>query len=864
MRMGGMKALVLISFLFSLVLPLQVKADRIPITLNLSATQTNGVTKTNWQSWINVTYQAGMQSDFSDIRFTDSTDTIILPYYIFKKVDSQFAYVVVNVNSFNASNQSLIYIYYNNSFVTSQSNKTSTFIWAEDWEAGFSSLNNYQLNNSDNFNITDISPLNGTYSINATDVYVGDMRVASYKYANYSVVQNGSVEIQWWSIDNDGAVEGSGWPAIFFGENLTLGGKVCGGYGFMTADSNYGHQEARIVKNYFQSDWVDSGQCGADYDLNLNVTYPIGSPTAEVPIFSRGWWYKNGTMQYNIYNEDDTLWGSTSAVTDTDFTSGYFAVSKVRDFKMDEIYVYKDPKPEYAFGASTNNNFSYQFFLNFKSPSENNTVLGKNMTYFVWNFTSSYYLTNCSFQINGTNQSGTISSDNALCSYNETGITGNVTRCATGLGYNGTVWNETDYRCINTNEQQPFFVSKVSVSKIIVNSSHYYLNGLVNCITETDNELCGNVTAWLETNVTGTWLPVGTSGNITVPLGWISYDCEGMSDKLNFSNVYKYSGNPILVPNASNPLESYKVSSASVLKEDDGYYYMVYSGMNSSIFNDATYSGLNDFQTYPYDFYSHIFIRKSHDRISWTNLNENGIISANETNQWEANTTVGVSASSFSEVYINGTKWYIITYSAFDNTTGEYSIGMKKSQTISANPDDWVYVQSNASNPVIRGAGIGNALWNDMIQLPSKIVYDNMSETYIIFVSGFQVSGTGFLSAAGQIGCYYNASNDFSNWSECSSNPKIYGGGWSNWAWAYDLSPDFARLNDTAWILSFSGKGYGDPLYGQNGIFYIIIDNITGYNYGDAEWYSFMVQLIANLGADDTIWDNQLLYSSML
>jgi hypothetical protein len=339
--------------------------NNVPIVLTLPAAETNGVTKTNWQSWINVTYRTGMQTDFDDLRFLDSSNTIELPYTIWKKVDSQFAYVVVNVNSFNASNQSTVNMYYNNPTATSKSNKTATFIYADDFEAGASALNNYQLNDSDSFSIT-TNAMNGTYSINKTG-YQGDVRIATYKLINYSVVQNGSVEMQWWSVDDDD----SGWPGLFFGMNTTLGGQVCGGYGFMYADGA-GGAEARIVKNYVSAGWATP--CGAA-DVNLNQSAITKTPN--LYHFAQGWWWKNGTMLYNLYkNDTTTLWAKAGPATDTTFTSGYFAIERHRQMRMDEIYVYKTPNPTYVFGSTQSNwmdnNWTYRKCINLTNPTGSN------------------------------------------------------------------------------------------------------------------------------------------------------------------------------------------------------------------------------------------------------------------------------------------------------------------------------------------------------------------------------------------------------------------------------------------------------------------------------------------------------------
>jgi len=85
----------------------------------------------------------------------------------------------------------------------------------------------------------------------------------------------------------------------------------------------------------------------------------------------------------------------------------------------------------------------------------NETLTDYNKTWIYWNFTSNETIgmNGCKIEINGTNITGTI--DNLYCYYNETGLTGNVTRCAYGWANDTSDnWGKTEYRCITTNEQQ--------------------------------------------------------------------------------------------------------------------------------------------------------------------------------------------------------------------------------------------------------------------------------------------------------------------------------------------------------------------------------------------------------------------------
>jgi hypothetical protein len=100
---------------------------RIPINIS---TSTN---LTNYQVAINLTYDSDMQTDFSDIRFSDISDNE-LPYWIENKTNSQWALIWFKGN-FTSANGTQAYIYYKNiTSISSASNGTATFILFSDFE----------------------------------------------------------------------------------------------------------------------------------------------------------------------------------------------------------------------------------------------------------------------------------------------------------------------------------------------------------------------------------------------------------------------------------------------------------------------------------------------------------------------------------------------------------------------------------------------------------------------------------------------------------------------------------------------------------------------------------------------------------
>ncbi len=82
---------------------------------------------TDYQLKLNIDYKTGMQTDFSDIRFTDADHLTQLPYWIESKTDATQATVWVRVPEVKASSTKDIYMYYSNPNATSASSGDKTF-----------------------------------------------------------------------------------------------------------------------------------------------------------------------------------------------------------------------------------------------------------------------------------------------------------------------------------------------------------------------------------------------------------------------------------------------------------------------------------------------------------------------------------------------------------------------------------------------------------------------------------------------------------------------------------------------------------------------------------------------------------------
>jgi hypothetical protein len=143
-------AILLGMFFFSFIFLLQAHPSyawlsgfnyRRNITINNTA---NKNTLTDYQVAINLTYSSNMQPDFSDIRFTDTSDSL-LSYWIENQSNSQWAYVWVKVPNIPASSYVTIYVYYGNTTpVSSASNGTNTFDFYVYNDVGYSQFSGFK------------------------------------------------------------------------------------------------------------------------------------------------------------------------------------------------------------------------------------------------------------------------------------------------------------------------------------------------------------------------------------------------------------------------------------------------------------------------------------------------------------------------------------------------------------------------------------------------------------------------------------------------------------------------------------------------------------------------------------------------
>jgi hypothetical protein len=95
---------------------------------------TGTTTLTNVQVKLNVQYDADMQANFNDLRFTDSGGTTTIQHWVQEYINSASSTVWVKLPSLPASGTADVFMYYGNGSANSSGSGTSTFQFFDDFE----------------------------------------------------------------------------------------------------------------------------------------------------------------------------------------------------------------------------------------------------------------------------------------------------------------------------------------------------------------------------------------------------------------------------------------------------------------------------------------------------------------------------------------------------------------------------------------------------------------------------------------------------------------------------------------------------------------------------------------------------------
>lgn len=124
---------------------------------------TSNTILTDYQLAVNVTYDSDMSANFSDLRFTNASETTELSYWIQTKVNSAWAYVWIKGNLTSVGNQTFAYMYYGNPSVTNASSITTTMIFGDDFDD--SSINWTRWTNATGGTASTLTENNGYFNL---------------------------------------------------------------------------------------------------------------------------------------------------------------------------------------------------------------------------------------------------------------------------------------------------------------------------------------------------------------------------------------------------------------------------------------------------------------------------------------------------------------------------------------------------------------------------------------------------------------------------------------------------------------------------------------------------------------------------
>ncbi len=299
----------------------------------MTITNPNASTLTNYAVRFDVTYDGDMLGDFSDLRFTDSTGTTSIPYWIESFTTSATATIWVKIPSLPASGSATIFMYYGNAFAVSGANGSSVFTFFDDFE--------------DN-NISEYSGDTSFFDTLGTMAYEGSYGLGA---------DAGSVESQ----TTDGIFQTSS----TFGQGSTLrwfeyvdatkDDEPCTLFAVQSPGTN--NQNYAVCLDQYPSEQVV---------LAENVSSNNGSGStldSEAVTFSTGWyevevdWLSGGSITVVVYDSTGATFATLSA-SDTSYSTGGSGFSFWYQSGGWDAYIvrpYAASEPSVSFGLEQEN-----------------------------------------------------------------------------------------------------------------------------------------------------------------------------------------------------------------------------------------------------------------------------------------------------------------------------------------------------------------------------------------------------------------------------------------------------------------------------------------------------------------------------
>ncbi len=246
-----------------------------------------------------VEYDADMQADFDDLRFTASDGTTRISHWVGSSTDGTAAEVWVQVPSLAAEDTTDVFMYYSNPTATSVSSSSAVFIAADDFEDG--SISEYTGQTS-LFSISTTFNNDGTYGIDNAGNESGRANLGGIFRFDQTVSQGETFRYKQYVDTTAGTSD----------ETCTLFGVQSPG----TTNDNYAVciEQFGIDRISLVRDVVDNDASGVIL-ASSTVTYTTGWYEVEVD------WGTDDSFTVLLYDESDSL-VTTFSASDSTYTSG--------------------------------------------------------------------------------------------------------------------------------------------------------------------------------------------------------------------------------------------------------------------------------------------------------------------------------------------------------------------------------------------------------------------------------------------------------------------------------------------------------------------------------------------------------------
>ncbi|MFZ2886276.1 MAG: DUF2341 domain-containing protein, partial [Minisyncoccia bacterium] len=284
-----------------------------------------GAALTNYPVRIDVDYDGDMQNDFDDLRFTSSTGTTSINYWIEEYTTSDSAIVWVEVPSLASLGSADIYMYYGNGSVSTTGDGTATFDFFDDFEDD--NISEYSGNTS-LFDVGTSFNHNGTYGLNAVDP---EDKTTSGIYQTGSLVARGDTIRFFQYVD-----------ATKEDEPCTLFGVQGSAQNYAVCLDQYPIEQIVIAENVTSNDEDGSGTQLA----STSVAYSTGWYEVEID------WLTDTSINVSVYEDDGDLF-ATLNTSDASYSSGGVGFAYWGQYGGWDFYSVREQttEPTYVFGS---------------------------------------------------------------------------------------------------------------------------------------------------------------------------------------------------------------------------------------------------------------------------------------------------------------------------------------------------------------------------------------------------------------------------------------------------------------------------------------------------------------------------------